>query len=311
MMSDRSLAPGGYRPDAGISAIRRCRFLAGVIACVLLISVLPGCSDGEGPPPGAESPSEIRIVSLSPAITRTLIDLGAVDLIVGRTGFCRVEDTTIPVVGDLLTLDHERLVKLRPTHVLVQPPQSGIGEDLTRLAASSGWTLKAWRLNGLDDITTLIDDLPSIASTIDPQRHSSLRTRADALIDAMDDLRQSTGSFDGGTLMVSEFDPVLTFGDGSYLDDLLAIHGGRNATDASGWAILTVEDVVRLAPESVIVVRDDGAGESIVAAFRKLDIPAAHNGRIALLSHPEALMPSSAMIDVSVHLREILDGWVQ
>src|SRR5436190_23420947 len=44
----------------------------------------------------------VRLVSLSPAITRTLVDFHLESNIVGRTPHCYSVDKSIPVVGDLV-----------------------------------------------------------------------------------------------------------------------------------------------------------------------------------------------------------------
>ncbi|MFP6706773.1 MAG: helical backbone metal receptor [Alphaproteobacteria bacterium] len=68
----------------------------------------------------AQSPC--RIVSLVPSLTELLFDLDLQDELVGRTDFCiepegRVEK--VAAVGGTKTADLERLLALKPTHVLV------------------------------------------------------------------------------------------------------------------------------------------------------------------------------------------------
>ncbi|MCA9290710.1 MAG: hypothetical protein KDA25_06255, partial [Phycisphaerales bacterium] len=77
---------------------------------------------GEAPTTTTPRPGAVRVVSLSPAISSTLRDLGLDPLVVGRTPWCDALDPDVPVVGTLLDVDAERLARLRPTHILVQPP---------------------------------------------------------------------------------------------------------------------------------------------------------------------------------------------
>jgi ABC-type hemin transport system substrate-binding protein len=101
----------------------------------------PGGTDTAAPGP-VEPP---RIVSLSPALSRTLVDLGLADHVVGRTAYCASLDPAIPIVGDLYELDYERLIRLEPTHVLLQPASAtGVDPQLRRLAEERGWTIGAW-----------------------------------------------------------------------------------------------------------------------------------------------------------------------
>ena len=63
-----------------------------------------------------------RIVSLVPSLTELVCDLGLVDQLVGRTGFCiHPKDVLrrVPKVGGTKDVNLERLRELAPTHVIV------------------------------------------------------------------------------------------------------------------------------------------------------------------------------------------------
>jgi len=62
-------------------------------------------------------------------------------------------------VGDLLEINHEMLVRVEPTHLLVQPPAAGPSPALVALAAERDWQLQAWHLNGLRDIEQMVRDI--------------------------------------------------------------------------------------------------------------------------------------------------------
>src|SRR6185503_20277445 len=160
-------------PFAGASGrlLRRSATSLRAIFTIVILCQLAACSRGK-PPSSATAPasgsdaaaiattSELRIVSLSPAITRTLIDFSVHRSIVGRTPHCESIDPAVPIVGDLFNLDYERLIAVKPTHVLVQPPAAGLDPKLEQLAAERGWKLGSWKLNDRDDIETLVRDLP-------------------------------------------------------------------------------------------------------------------------------------------------------
>ena len=76
----------------------------------------------------------VRVVSLSPGLTATMVALGVSDRLVGRTPWCEVS-TDVPIVGSLLDLNAEALVMVRPTVILLQPPAQGEIGGLSDLAA--------------------------------------------------------------------------------------------------------------------------------------------------------------------------------
>jgi ABC-type Fe3+-hydroxamate transport system substrate-binding protein len=63
-----------------------------------------------------------RIISLVPSITELICDLGLVDQLVGRTGFCihpKSAVRTIAKVGGTKTVDVDKIRSLQPTHVIL------------------------------------------------------------------------------------------------------------------------------------------------------------------------------------------------
>lgn len=259
----------------------------------------------------ASQPAELRIVSLSPAITRTLIDFSLHRSIVGRTPHCESIDKSIPVVGDLLNLDYERLLAVKPTHVLVQPPASGLDSKLQQLAADHGWRLGAWKLNNRDDIETLVRDLPGVLyADGTPERAKAAARAAEIQSDIANALSPGPDRlFTGRTLVVSGVNPVMAFGRRTYMNDVMAAFGAANAVDAEGWVQLSLEDVARIDPQAIIVVRHgdpDEPIESIAGPLWDIDVDATRNRRVGVLNHPDAFMPCSGIVGVAREMRGIL-----
>jgi len=285
-----------------------------VIGTVVWVAIC-GCgpSDETGPtaPRTAATP---RIVSLSPALSRTLLDLGLGDLIVGRSAFCASLPPGIPVVGNLYEVDYERLIRLEPTHVLVQPPSaSGPDPQLERLGGRRGWTIAHWTINSIEDIEQVIRDLPGVLYPDRPDAQALAAGRAAELLNeiAAALTPPDDGGWRGRTLLVSDTEPVWVFGRGTYLHDILAAMGGANAVSAQGWVQLSLEDVGRLDPEAIIVVRDSGLRDvdplQAAGPLRKLDTTARRHHRIVVLWHPDAKLPSSGVVGVAREMRRVLE----
>ncbi|MFQ6022318.1 MAG: ABC transporter substrate-binding protein [Acidiferrobacterales bacterium] len=251
---------------------------------------------------------------MSPAISRTLVDFGLEDRIVGRSAFCRSIDPSIPVVGDLHTVNYEQLIRLAPTHILVQPPSTGLDPKLVELAAKRAWVLGQWpRLNGVNDIERLIRQLPTVLYSDGSDAHKRAAMRAARLLEEIA-AALSPGSepmFGGGTLLLAGLEPVTVFGRETYLHDILMRFGGKNATDTTGWAQLSLEDVVRISPEALVLVLADDPDKApkptdALGSFDTLDIPAVRHGRLAVLAHPDSMLPSSGVIGVAHAMRAVL-----
>lgn len=264
--------------------------------------LLAACSRGDREPAAAVPTDRItpRVVSLSPAITRTMIDLGAGDLVVGRTPYCRGLDSTVPAVGSLLEFDPEALLAVDPDLVLVQPGAAGIQPDLAALAASEGWTIRTWRLDGLDDLERLLRELPEALSSAETAAEIGERSRARlkefaAVCEPLPDAASPV-------VVLFAMEPPMAFGSGTFVGDLLDRIGVGNAVTARGYPELSAEDLVSLAPARVVLLRDGGLDAAEVR-LRSMPLPTPDSGRV-VVEDPDALTPGSPWIDAARRLRE-------
>lgn len=286
-------------PESGVRGARK-RARAGFrtrrmrigLAAFLLVA---GCGDastlspsaGSDPPPQS---SPRATVSLSPAITATLADLGVGDAVVGRTPWCWAVPESVPAVGSLLEIDYERLLAARPAAVLVQPGVGGIDPELERLAAERGWTLAAWRLERLADIDALLEGLqavPPVAGDGTAIAKAAARRAEIAALQAATPVENAPRVL----LLVSAEPPTAAAGE-TFLDELLRAAGGRNALDASrrGYVGLSLEEIAALAPDATIVLRDEPAGRPVAVPAALAE---ATGGRARAIACREAFLPSS------------------
>jgi len=298
----------------------RCRVAARpwcVTLFVLLLSALAGCGRSEvaGTDDADRPGDEMRLVSLSPAISRTLIDLHLDAHLVGRTPYCDAVDQSIPVVGDLHDLNMELLVRVRPTHVLLQPPAGGVNPALIRIADERDWMLGSWHLDSVDDVRRIIAELPQVIDEGRAEAPPGVADRAETLLAQIDEaLTTQAGVFRGSVLLVFGLDPVTAFGEGTYLHEVLTALGGTNAVSHQGYPQFSLEDITRMEPEAVLLVAPRPRGADVedrparerLGAIGRLDIPAVHNGRLAVLEHPDGLLPSSGIIGVAKAMNRLL-----
>lgn len=251
--------------------------------------------------PAGPAPRLLRIASLSPALTQATVDLGLGEAIVGRTPWCDAVDPEVPVIGDLLAVDYEALLRLAPSHLLIQPTASGIEPALTEAAAREGITLSIHP--ALDDIADVRRCLRRLAADLDfgdADRAEALADRAAAIeaeIDAA--LAAPPVSLDGPVLLVHGVDPVGAFGRGTWLDDALRAIGATNAVEAAGWTTLSLEDVARLDPAAVVMIAAPGRaaaeGVALFGPLAELPIRAVREDRLRVVDVPGALLPSTTI----------------
>jgi iron complex transport system substrate-binding protein len=241
-----------------------------------------GCSGIEDEKTNGE-----RIVSISPSVTATVVAIGAGDKIVGRSAFCTSVDKTIPVVGDLYEIDYERLLRLQPTKVFVQETAAGIDSHLLELANQSFFTLHAWKCDRVNEIVYMHDSMLQLLDIDSELLQITLQGSQPAL---------------PGTFLImtpgAENNAGLSFGKETYLDDVLQLMGGTNAIESTGWVSLTLEDISKLNPTTIVIVSDSQFAVS--KGILSLDIP------VISFIHSEVLVPSSRITEVARELQQQL-----
>ena len=284
-----------------------------VVAFVIAAMGLNGCSDRrETSTSAAQAPNNqtLRIASLSPALTRTLVDLGLGSMVVGRTPFCASVAMTTPVVGSLLDLDLERLIGVRPTHVLVQPAATGLDPELLRLASERGWALGHWRLDRLADVAAMLSELPVALGGVE----SHVVVRASERRLEIERLAASGPASDGRRVLVLvSVEPMSAAGRETFLSDVLEGSGFRNAIAGRSYPEVSYEDLIRLDADVIVILSDHdpsvAARDRMIATILADDgLRARFEDRIVVFADADAMLPSSAVVDVATRLKRAIES---
>ena len=285
---------------AGLSAIL-------IFSAILRLAVVG--SDMQ--PPTGEPGDKVRIVSLSPAISQMLIDMDVADKIVGVAEQDAAAPPGLPVVGNFLDVNTEKLFALEPTHVLTMAGYGGVPDSLSKHAQAMGLLVVGYPVpRSIEQISTIIVDETAnhSAGPRDLGTLLGLQERARALTGRMRSrlelLRSltATSSQQPRVLLVFSVDPnVMASGPGTVLDSLLGYVGAVNAAAEATSTAPTFDREKLLAtdPDVVLLLLPDAPPlkgideDSRLAAFRGLDIAAVRTGRIHLINDSFALLPSS------------------
>ncbi len=318
------------------------------LALLASASLLAGCERSSSSPVGSatagggDETQELRIVALSPALAHMLVELGLEDRIVGRHDWDMVLREQVPAVGSQDGIDYEALIRARPTDVLLEWGSRPLPERLGALADEHGWTVRNFgALLTLDDIAETLDDLhltyarpfaeaPDDADVmrmadVDPTARFSAPLPSEKLAKAWLDRGPGVARA-GRVLLLGMTDPPSAMGPRSFHQQILERIGGTPAiTGGAAWQELDAEDVLRLSPDSIVLVmprtpsEDDAFAEpeppptpaliERLGAIGRLDIPAVRAGRVALIDDPLVHLPSTSMARFADELAEILTRW--
>lgn len=294
------------------------------VAATLAVLAAGACSEADPPPTSAPNRAGIdpataiaplRVVSLSPAISRTVQDLGLEDWLVGRTPYCTGLPEGVAVVGDLTSIDPEALRQVRPDMILVQPAHGGVQPALEELAATSGWKVEPYPIDSLEDLEALIDSLPRVlfsaagevsqAQTVETVRRLNAMLASVRAVSAP--LSPAEVAAIGRVAVLFSIEPPMAFGAGTFVDGLLGRLGVSNAITANGYPELSLEDLVRIDPDLVILLREQESGsEEAVTALAALGLGRGRGG-VERVIDSQALTPGSGWIDAAVALRRVIE----
>lgn len=217
-----------------------------------------------------------RVVALSPAIALTLRTLGRADALAGRHAFDAWSDPALPICGDQAGLDYEALIRVDPTHVLLQTSAlRDIPPRLTDLAAQRRWHVRALPMLTLDQVADALALLeadfapPTPPAPPAPGAPHSTRPRdaatktasgpADSLAQRLRRAAAPRQGLDaaraGRVLILYGGSPPAALGPGSFHHDLLVRLGATPAlTRGQPFMALSTEDLLALKPDAIILV---------------------------------------------------------
>ncbi len=115
-----------------------------LLVALVFFAGLVGCDNSpstSGSPDEATKP--LRVVSLSPALTQMVRDMGHGAVLVGvdDSHLTIFPELKLPTVGTYSNVNSEALIGLKPTHVIAMAGSEGAPLGLTRLAESNGFKL--------------------------------------------------------------------------------------------------------------------------------------------------------------------------
>jgi iron complex transport system substrate-binding protein len=199
-----------------------------------------------------------RVVCLAPSLTETVYALGLGAVVVGVTDFTDYppEAETKPSVGGLTDASLERIISLHPDLVLgmAEINRQETVEELEYV----GIPVYVVDPHGLQGIMTSIQHVGDALN-----RSSDARD----LLKRLEEQRLSVIARVKGlprlkVLVVIWYDPVITAGSKSFLNDVISAAGAQSITAdmPQAWPQISMEEVLRRSPDCVLLVRGAHGG---------------------------------------------------
>ncbi len=227
------------------------------------------------------SAESLRVVSLNPSLTQTLLALDAGSTLVGVDEYsARIEPRVreLPRVGGLFNPSLEAIVGLSPSFVALVPSaqQRALHDRLQALDIE----VLALANHSRDEVLHSIEALGERVGRAEAARARireirSAWTAAEARAEATPRMR---------TVFVLQRDPLYVVGGGSYLDAMLHASGAENAARDFGEAYprVSLEWLIAAAPELILDAADP-PDEAAKYWSRWSSLPAVSEGRVRVV----------------------------
>jgi vitamin B12 transport system substrate-binding protein len=295
--------------------------IGGVLCLLLAVLAAVGCAD-ESPTAAVTTGSGSagpRLVTIAPALSQMVVDLGLADEIVGVAEYETAAPPGLPVVGNYNAVSTEILLSIRPTHVLMMVGPGGPPGRLSGLAKDGLFELHTFPFPlSIGDIGRVLYDEapadgagPSLGEALGvPGRAMALKMRMLRELAAIGSL---TADLDKPTvLLVIGTGPVMVSGPGTVHDELLGFAGALNA---AGDATVTApeygrESLLALSPQVILFLQPDSPGlkdgDPRLASFAGLPIPAMEDGRVSVINDPLVLLPSTSITRICAEMAKAI-----
>ena len=277
-----------------------------LIRFVVAAAVLTGfaIARADSPPPRpADAP--VRIISLVPAVTEMLYEMGAGGKVVAVSSYDRYppEVQRLPNVGALIDPNVERILSLKPDLVVVYGSQSDLKQQLAR----AGIGVFDYRHAGLADVTTTIRALGE--RTGDAVKAAALAERIER---GLRDIRARVqGRPRPRTLLVFGRERLAlrglyASGGVGFLNDMLDVAGGTNVfADVKIQAVqASTEQVLAARPDVILETRaansafPTGDRDAELNVWKVLgSVPAVRNRRILFLFDDRIVIPGPRVVE--------------
>lgn len=238
------------------------RWVIGFLVGGLVLGM--GC--GRGEKAAASRPAGPTVASLVPSATDAIVQMGAVEQLVGVSNFepGNPQLDGYPRVGDYHVTDWEKLSAIRPTVLVIPRPKQEMVAAFQDRARQLGLELLDVHVDRLEDIFPVIRDI-GVAI------HQEAKA-AELVQRVRGELRMVAGQANGKpavkTLIVLDENASFIVGSKNYLDDVLAIAGGVNVAGGmeKDYPNIDREELLRLDPDAVIQLMPEATPQLLASA---------------------------------------------
>jgi iron complex transport system substrate-binding protein len=246
-----------------------------------------------------------RIVSLAPGATEMLFAAGAGKQVIATVEYSDEPAAAkkVPRIGDVVAIDMEKLVALRPEVAVVWPGGGNPAqiEEIGRM----GIALYRQQVNTLADLAGSLRRLGALAGT-----HDVAEKAAQSVEVRLATLARAYGNGRHPSVFLEVWNhPIYTVGGTQLMSDALRLCGARNTFgELRDLApAIDVEAVVARNPDIIVAAAPPGAGPEWLADWKRFTtLRAVRTGNLITFEDPRLVRLGPSIVDATEALCKVL-----
>jgi ABC-type Fe3+-hydroxamate transport system substrate-binding protein len=277
-----------------------------LLAPIALLAIAIAAANGAHFAPAPSANNSQRYVSLSPAITATLVAIGARPQLAGVSDYCHfaVDVGDVPRVGGAYTPRYEAIVALSPSMIFVEAVNAPHVAQLTQVI----------RVEALPWLT--LDEV--IASTRKLGAITGHAANADELASSYEHLQPRVTPNSPRVLLVmahvpGSFKEVVFIRKNSIHGRMLEAAGARNAVDeeVTNAPRLSLEQAILRDPDGIVILQSASqADPRLLEDWRSLSVlRAVKTNQISIIAAIDVAIPDPQLLELVKRLASVVGAW--
>lgn len=255
-----------------------------------------------------------RVISMAPNLTQIVYDIGAEDLLVADTDFCKFppEAKLKPKVGGWINPNYEKILSLKPDLVLT-----------LQFNGQTAATLKKLKVPVLIQDCMTVEDVLSAYDVLGKKlgREAKASLAKERLRKRLDRVRERAKKFRPIPVLFvvdrtpGALDQIYGVGSKNFVDELIRWCGGENILFDSPvpYPLVSKEELLKRDPEVIVNALAEahlrpGGIESEVRVWDKFEsLKAVRNKRVYCFDNEDYLIPGPTMANLAEYLSAIFE----
>jgi iron complex transport system substrate-binding protein len=229
----------------------------------------------------------LRIVSLVPSATEIIYLLNADSFLVGITN---QDNYNKFKVGDMLNPDYEKIIKLKPSLVILTLPlQKKILEEISKLNINT-------LIISPQSIDDIFKDIIRIGKILNKEKRALFLV--DSLKSVLSEIKNNSKNLENNKVFYEIWDnPLWTAGNKTFINDALKILNLKNIfDDRDGYFIVSEEEIIKRNPDIIIIAHSNVKISDVKNRKFWQNINAVKNNKIIIVDENSFNKPSPSLI---------------